>query len=358
MIPILDRYILREWSRILMITALGFPLILVMFEITDNLDDHFSRGVKPASVALAYVYSMPDKIFMILPAAVLFATVFTLGALNRHTELTAMKASGRSLFRTMLPLLLAALMATAAGWWVGERAPAATTRQLELLGEREVRSQTARYNFVYRADHGWVYAVRSLQIEQERMQDLVLEREGTGLDYPTLVMHAPTARHDSTGRWTLLGGRMRILPDDQTALTFVFDSARMAQLVESPEALLLEPKDPRSMTYAELGAYIDDLQRSGGDGRKLRVRQALKVAIPFTCLIITLFAAPLALTAPRGSGAVGVGISLAVTLVFLTLVQLAEAIGASGVLPPVAAAWAPNALFGIAGVVMLSRAPT
>lgn len=358
MIPILDRYVLREWLRILLVTAIGFPVIVSMFELTDNLDTHLNRGVRPAAVALGYLYSMPDKIFLILPAAVLFATVFTLGALNRHTELTAMKASGRSLYRTMAPLLLAALGATALGWWLGERAPAATTRQLELLGEREVRSQSTRYNFVYRADHGWVYAVHSLQITQRRMQDLVMEREGTGPGYPTLVVHAPAARHDPARGWTLLGGRMRILPDPSTALTFAYDSARMAQLTESPEALLLEPKDPRAMTYAELGSYIDDLERSGGDGRKLRVRQALKIAIPFTCLIITIFAAPLSLTAPRGSGAVGVGISLAVTVVFLTMVQLAEAVGAGGLLPPVAAAWTPNVLFGIAGLVLLAKAPT
>jgi lipopolysaccharide export system permease protein len=358
MLRLLDRYVLREWLRILLITAIGFPLIVVAFELTDNLDDHLSRGIDPANVALGYLFSMPDKIFLILPAAVLFATVFTLGALNRHTELTAMKASGRSLWRTLIPLLLASLGITGAGWWLGEWAPNATTRQLELLGEREVRSQTTRHNFVYRADHGWVYAARSLNLDQRRLQDLVMEREGTGPDYPTLAMHAPQAQHDSLGRWTLVNGRMRILPDAQTALTFAYDSARMAQLVETPEALLLEPKDPRAMTYAELGAYIDDLERSGGDGRKLRVRQALKMAIPFTCVIITLFAAPLALAAPRSSGAVGVGISLAVTVIFLTMVQLAEAIGAGGLLPPLAAAWAPNVVFGVAGLAMLARAPS
>jgi lipopolysaccharide export system permease protein len=88
------------------------------------------------------------------------------------------------------------------------------------------------------------------------------------------------------------------------------------------------------------------------------VRLALKIAVPFTCIVIAIFGAPLALTAPRAGGAVGVGISLATTVIFLLLVQLSEAVGAGGLVPPVAAAWIPNMVFAGIGLVLLARAPT
>lgn len=356
---ILDRYLLKEWVKILVVTALGFPLIVTAFELTDNLDTLLSRGITPEHVALGYLYGMPDKIFLVLPAAVLFATVFSVSAMNRHSELTAAKANGRSFHRMILPLACAALITTGVAYVVGELAPVATTRQLELHGEREVRSQSARYNFVYRADRGWVYAVRSLEIARATMRHVVLEREGTGEAYPTLVVQALAAQwSDSSSRWLLHDGRFRILPAPGADHTFAFDSLVPRTLTEPPQALLLEPKDPKEMQYAELGRYIRDLERSGGDGRKLRVRQALKISIPFTCIVVAIFGAPLALTAPRGSGAVGVGLSLAVTLVFLTFVQLSEAIGAGGLMPPTLAAWLPNLLFGTVGGWMLVRAPT
>jgi len=356
---ILDRYLLREWVKILLVSALGFPIIVIAIELADSLQDHLNRGVAPTAVALGYLYGMPDKVFLILPAAVLFATVFSLNSLNRHSELTAAKASGRSFYRTIFPVLLAAVVTTAGCYFLGEWAPIATTRQLELFGEREVRSQTARYNFVYRADEGWVYAVRSLDIRRNTMRNAVLEREGVGPDYPTLVVHSPVATYDdSPRRWNLLRGYFRILPGLGEELSFSFDSLYQRSLVESPAQLLIEPKQPREMRYAELGRYINDLERSGGDGRKLRVRQGLKIAIPFTCIVIAIFAAPLALTAPRGSGAVGVAISLVTTVIFLMMVQLSEAVGASGVLPPLVAAWTPNVLFGGVGLVMLKRART
>lgn len=356
---ILDRYLLREWVRIVLVTALGFPLIVIAFGLTDNLDEHLARKIPPKAIALGYAYSLPDNIFMALPAAVLFATVFSIGALNRHSELTAAKASGRSVRRMIVPVLGAALLTSGVALVLGEWAPVATTRHLEYLGEREVRSTTSRFGFVYRADEGWVYAVRALDLRDNAMRDVVMEREGPSADYPTLVVQSPVARFDTTAaRWTLRRAQVRVLPGVEEGLAFAFDSLRQRSLVQTPSDLLVEPKEPREMRYAELGRYIDDLERSGGDGRKLRVRQALKIAVPFTCLVIAIFGAPLALAAPRASGALGVGISLATTVFFLLLVQLSEAVGAGGLLPPVVAAWMPNAVFAAIGMVLLARAPT
>ncbi len=356
---ILDRYVLWEWLKIFVLTEIGFPVIVTAFELTDSLDEHMSRGIEPAAIALGYLYSFPEKIFLVMPAGVLFATVFTIGLLNRHSELTACKAAGRSFYRTIAPIFIAAILVAGAAFALSEWSPAATRRQLELLGERQVRSTTSRYNFVYRADQGWVYTVWALDITQNTMRHSVLEREGTGIEYPTLVIQSPRAAYDSTpARWTLENGQFRIIRDLGDQLTFGFDSLVQRSLVESPSQLLIEPKEPKEMRFAELGRYIDDLERSGGDGRKLRVRQALKIAIPFTCIVIAFFGAPLALTSPRGSGALGVGLSLITTVVFLMFIQLSEAIGAGGLMPPTAAAWLPNITFGAAGVLLLARART
>ena len=73
---------------------------------------------------------------------------------------------------------------------------------------------------------------------------------------------------------------------------------RLRALTQSPADLLAEPKAPDEMRYAELGRYIDALKRSGNDANKLIVEQALKLALPATCLIIALFGAPLAVPGP------------------------------------------------------------
>ncbi len=356
---ILDRYLFRAWLKIFAATTLGFPLVVIILEITDDLNEYLTRGVQTADIMLAQIYGLPENVFRVLPAAVLFATVFSIGSMNRHSELTAVKASGRSFHRVVIPTLIASFFAAAVGLVIGELAPGATMRKLELLGELEIRATNSRQNFVYRAEEGWVYTIRSLNIRQRTMHDLVFEREGVGDEYPTLVIQAKVGLFDdSTGIWTLRDGRSRMVTESAGESTVRFDSLRMSSLGETPDDLLSEPKQPEQMTYAELGEYIDALERSGGDGRKLLVFRALKIAVPVTCIIIALFGAPLAVAAPRTTGAFGIAASLATTMLFLLLVQLSQAVGAGGVLPPTVAAWTPNAVFAAAGLWLLKRAPT
>jgi lipopolysaccharide export system permease protein len=362
----LDRYLAQEWLRVFLVTLLGFPILVIVIDLTDKLDTYMGRGIKPGAVALSYVFDLPEKMFLVLPVAVLFATVFTVGALGRHSELTAAKASGISFHRLVRPLFVAAGTAFIAGLLLGEIAPVATARRLELLGEKAIRSTSARYNFVYRADRGWVYAIRALDLRSREMTDLMLEREGNGASYPTIVVAAQRAVYADTGRaarrprWVLHRGALRYLAGNEPGgeVSFEFDSLQTRTFVEKPVDLLAEPKAPDEMRYGELGRYIDALRRSGSNVKKLQVELALKIAIPFICLLIALFGAPLAISSPKSGAAWGVAASLATTFIVLLMFQLAKAIGQGGVLPPMLAAWTPNILVAVAAVYLLRKAPT
>src|SRR5262245_7573949 len=131
-ISTLDRYVVSSWFRIFFLTALGFPIVSILINLTDTLNRLLDRGLTMKEIAISYIYSIPENAFIVMPAAVLFATVFTVGAMGRHSELTAAKAGGISFYRLMLPLFLSSVAATFLAFTVGEMAPGATARQLEL----------------------------------------------------------------------------------------------------------------------------------------------------------------------------------------------------------------------------------
>src|SRR4029453_2400856 len=106
------------------------------------------------------------------------------------------------------------------------------------------------------------------------------------------------------------------------------------------------------------GRYIDALARTGSHTKKLRVERALKLAVPFTCIVVALFCPSLAVSGPRSGTAWGVAVSLGTTFVFLLMVQLTKAIGAGGVLPPLVAAWLPNVVFGCAAAWLMKETRT
>jgi lipopolysaccharide export system permease protein len=356
-IGLLDRYVFGTWARIFLMTALGFPLIQVIIDLADNFEKLLRAGLGTKEILVSYAFAIPGFAFEVLPAAVLFATLFTIGALSRNTELTAAKASGVSFHRLLIPILIGAVGVTGLGLALGEIAPGATARSLELQKSKATPSRSSKFNFVYRADEGWVYTIRTLDLRSRTLRGLLFERQGQGAEFPTLAITADSATWDTTAaHWRLWRGRSRMISAAGDEQTFAFRSARLGVMREQPDELLLEPKKPEEMRYAELGRYIGALKRAGNDASKLEVDQALKIVLPVTCFIIAIFGAPMGLTAPRSGAAVGIAIGLGSTVAFLTMIQLSRAVGISGFMPPIMAAWLPSILFLSIGGVLLLKA--
>jgi len=354
----LDRYVFSEFWKIFVMTALGFPVLIVIIDLVDNLDKYLNRQLPQSQIALSYLYFIPDSMFLVMPAAVLFATVFTIGSLTRHSEITAAKASGISFYRLTLPIYLGAIFAAVLAIGLGELVPITNERRAELLEEKKFQAGTDRYNFAFAAEGGRVYKISSLNADKGKLEGLEIERKGKGADYPTYVLTADEGDWTRRG-WTLMKGAMHVIPSDTTTdVTFVFDSLHDRGLREPPTELIATQKAPQEMGYRALSRYIAALERSGGDANELRVERALKIAIPVTCIIIALFGAPLATSTQRGGAAYGIGISLATTVIFLMLIQLTKAVGSKGIVAPELAAWAPNAAFALIGLVMLARVRT
>ncbi len=357
-IRVLDRYVTTEFLKIFVITTLGFPILTILIDLTDHVDGYLSKGLSAGRVALAYLAGMPEQVFFITPAAVLFAAVFSVGSLARHSEVTAAKASGISFHRLVRPIFALAAAASVFAFFLGEFAPLGQERRATLLEEKTVRSQTTRYNFVYRADGGRMYSVRTLSVPDRAMNGVQIERQGTGPEFPSYFLSAVSASYAPGNSWTLRTGSLRFFLGRDQEIAFAFDSLRQRAMTERPLDLTVEPKAPDQMRYAELGHYVRTVERAGGDANKLKVERALKIAIPCTCLIIALFGTPLGIAGMRGGPAYGVAVSLATTIVFLTMIQIMRAVGAGGVVPPLIAAWIPNTIFGIAGAVLFAKART
>jgi lipopolysaccharide export system permease protein len=397
----LDRYVFAEFFKIFVVTAFGFPVLVIVIDLTDNIDKYLNRNIPYSDIALSYLYWLPDSMFMVLPAAVLFATVFSIGAVTRHQEITAAKASGISFYRFIAPIFVGSLLATGLGLLIGELVPTFNAKRLALLQEARFRAGTTRFNFAYSAERGRVYKIGTLNAEAGSMDAVEIERKGKGPDYPTYVLSAQSAAWNGPGAkgrgtaarqaaakaaakvgatvgaktggparaplqpkaggregWVLRQGDLHILPDTTRDIVFSFDSLRDRHLRERPSDLMATPKAPQEMGYRELGRYIRAMERSGADVNELRVERMLKITIPVTCIVILLFGAPLATSTQRGGAAYGVGVSLGTTVIFLMLIQLMKAVGGKGLIPPDLAAWVPSIAFAVVGMILLARVRT
>jgi lipopolysaccharide export system permease protein len=358
----LDRYVFGEFFKIFLGTALGFPVLVVIIDLVDNLEKYLNRQIPRGDIALSYLYFLPESAFMVVPAAVLFATVFAIGSFTRHAEITAAKASGMSFYRMILPIFIGATLAFGIDLALGELMPVTTRMRNELLRDVRVTDTQVRNNFAFAGELGRVYKIAQMISDRRMINSIQIERKGNGPAYPTYLLSAESAVFDtaaSDGRqWKLMKGQMNIVSDTGISFMLQFESGHDTHFTERPQDMMRAPRSPQEMRYEELSRFIAAAERSGTDVNTLRVERMLKIAIPAACIIIALFGAPLATSTQRGGAAYGVAVSLGTTIVFLLAVQLTKAVGKQGIISPEVAAWIPGIAFGLIGLVLLARVRT
>jgi lipopolysaccharide export system permease protein len=356
---ILDRYIAREFLRLFLLFALAAPILFILGDWTDNIGAFTERGLPLSDVTLGYLFMLPQFVLWAFPVASLIATVFTVSAMARHSEMAAAKAGGISFHRATLVLPLLGVLLTGAALVLTEVVPLGIRRSAELHGER-TNFRASRNDFVYRAEDGNVFGIRRMDEASARIYGLTMMREGDKAGLPTVYTFAREAVWDSvTGDWALLDGRMRVFAEGRSERLFHFERLIPTRLRETPEELLTEQKQPEEMRFAEMDRFIRALERSGGQPFELIFSRAEKIAIPVATLIVILFGAPLLAGASARSGpAYGIGVSLGITIVYLMMFRLAQAIGATGAIDPALAAWIPNAFFAVGAVGLNLRVRT
>ncbi|MFV1987448.1 MAG: LptF/LptG family permease [Gemmatimonadota bacterium] len=356
---LLDRYIGAQFLKIFVIFVLGVPFLFIVIDLTDNLDVFIDQGATRAQLLMHYIYQFPYQSLLAFPIAALLASVFTISSMTKRFETVAINAGGVSFYRMTAPLLLLALLLSGVALALTELVPVTNRLSVEALEREERRSRSIRMSFVFRADQGLVYKIRRLDTSVDRIDNIQVEREGTGPEFPTMHIAANTAHWDSiSNRWVMLYGWLRRFPTHDSERAYEFESLHLRDFDEPPAELRAEPKEPDEMRFAELGQFIEAIERSGGRPRSLRTARAQRIAFPFACLVIVLFGMPLAHSNRRGGAPQSIGIALATTVIFLIFVRIAEALGAGGAMDPTLAAWLPNGVFLAAGLGLFTKVRT
>jgi lipopolysaccharide export LptBFGC system permease protein LptF len=109
------------------------------------------------------------------------------------------------------------------------------------------------------------------------------------------------------------------------------------------------------MNFAELAAYIRDLQQSGFDTVRLQVQFHKKFAVPLFGLIMAVISIPFAFVTGNRGAMAGVGVSFGIAIAYWAVGQLFEQVGNLSQLPAALAAWSPDVVFSLAGMYLFTH---
>ena len=111
---LIDKYLLQTFLAPLVYCLLAFVMIYIVYDLFDNLPDFIEGRTPLLLVAKYYFILMPSVLVRIVPISLLLAVLYALYQLTKNNELTAMRASGVSLTRLMIPFVAVGVLASVA----------------------------------------------------------------------------------------------------------------------------------------------------------------------------------------------------------------------------------------------------
>lgn len=349
-LPVLTRHLVREFLWVFGLTLAAFIAIYLIADFFDRLDTILKHEPSLGTVIRLFAYRVPLVVTQATPFAVLVGGLMGLGLLARHNEFVALRACGVSIWQIALPLLaVGALISVAMFGWNEAVVPFSarrwqTIRQVEIKG-RETANFFAGREVWYHGVAGF-YNIDRIAARRQRLLGLTVYQLNEGFR-PRRIVEIESATWDGR-KWAFSGARTRDFADGGSvaraglprgfALPETFDDFRVVSL------------DAEELSYGMLRKQIKALRRKGVDASESWVDLHLKLALPAASFLMVLVAVPLATRGTRTTSlAVNIGRGLVVGFSYFVVVAFTRALGQSGTLPPVVAAWSANVLFALIG---------
>jgi LPS export ABC transporter permease LptF/LPS export ABC transporter permease LptG len=364
---IVDRYLTREF---LTLFAYGLALTTVVVIVADLMTtlERYLRMKPPLVYVLQhFLYRTPPFVYQALHIIILMTTILLVLGLSRTNELTALKASGVSLYRVSLPIFGVVGLVTLGALGFQEIAlPALNQRAVEVdetkIKRRAMPQLRKRSQIWYRSREGEgrnsrIYHIDLLDPKLVEMKGVVLLELTPDFGLKQRWDARAMRWRESDQLWELQQAVSRRFLPDRTDEVRTFADTTL-RLPERFADFAQVPKAPDVMNYAELREYIGRLQQGGHQVGKYLVDLYAKMSFLFAHLIMALVGIPFALQSPRAGRMIGIALCLALGLAYFLVHSAAMALARTEVLPPVVAAWTANGLFGTLGLFFFLRART
>ncbi len=359
---LMDLYVLRRFFSYFAILMAVFIFLFEAFTFFELLDDIARHRIAFFVVVDYFVYLTPYLTYQLAPLAALVAILVTLGVMSKNNEVVACKASGISLYRMAVPLLLAGLT-LAAGMIVLDDTflPYANQRQDALRNQIKGRPPQT-----YRQPERWIFGENSKIYNYDLFdpaQNLfggltVLEIDPVTFEIRRRVFAARATWSDAQKLWVLESGWVREFSAGSIVRYERFNVKDLPELTEPPRYFNREVLPAIQMSWPQLRRYIDDLHRAGFDVSALTVQWHRKLAFPLIAPVSMLLAFPFAFLVGSRGALGGIAIGVAIGIIYWLGAELLSAMGGVGQLPPLLAGWSPDIIFFFLGLYFFFKMPT
>jgi lipopolysaccharide export system permease protein len=356
-VKLLDRYVLKNFLQAYIYCIVGFVSIWLIYDISDNIQTFIDQDFGPVKVVHYYLTQLPQICVILLPVSLLLALLFCLGRMSRSNEIVSMLTAGVSIPRVLAPLIIVGLLTVWASTALNYKlAPHGDLARKSLLASERVRRESRIEGQIFRnrTDHR-TWFIQSFRRGDTAFHNVQVLQQNQD-DKMTINYLAAGARYDARQkRWELQNVKI-VNYDPQGNITHeeMQPSLVIDHWSETPFRLSSANVRAESLSVPELREYL----RFNSDFpatllAPFHTHLQYRLALPWTCLVVVLIAAPLGIGYSRRGilSSVATSIILVFSMNFLT--HLFLALGEGDRVPAWIAAWTPNLIFAVIGGYLL-----
>ncbi len=351
---IIDRYLASDLISPFLIGIAGFVLIMTTDLLFTFVDMIINKGIPLWAIVRLILYKLPAIMVLTFPVSFLFACALVLGRLSRENELTAIRTSGISFYRIILPFVILSFFIASLSLLINEYIVPFSNKISDSIIRQIIYKQPItdiKENVFFKDSLGRHYFVRRVYQKQQLLED-ILVYEITNSNLPRIITAKKAIPKE--GKWHLIDGVIHEF-DTEGKLKYEASFQNADILVEENVMGFSDQKTTDEMNSSELKTLIAQMNKGGVSTSALQTDYFMKFAIPAATIVFALIGIPLSIPSQKAGKSWGFVVSIVVVFSYYVFASVFRSLGRGGVISPFAAAWFPPILISLFGIILIYR---
>lgn len=358
---ILDRYIAKEYSKLFILILASIAALFLIIDLFERMRMFLSNSATFYQMLSYLFFMIPMIISQTTPVAVLLASLLTFSNLSKHSEILAMKASGISLYRTSVPVIVIAFIVCILSFLFSEFITPYANDKADHIKLVEIEKQQHlgffKQNQIWYRGKGAIYNFKMFDPATNTLKGITINY----LDNKFLLqmrIDAESAQWKDN-QWVFQNLMISRFPEGQFP-SIDWISTKVIELPEKPVDFKSVQKEAAKMGYTELRNYINKIQAEGYDTTRYLADLHGKIAINLVSMILVFIGISFSLMkTERGGGIMqSIGVGVVIGFSYWVVHAFAMSLGRSGTMPAFLSAWIANLILGSISITMFLRVKT
>lgn len=353
-------YIFRLFLPLFIGSMITFAFILELVDLMMNIWKYIFNMVPPAVVGTIMLNFLPKTFTWAVPLSVLFASCFMLSSLYSKNELTALFASGISLIRWSMPLIVFSALLSVGLFVFQDKVVVKTSLKYDEIKTKALRQEKNKSNdniVIISEDGGKIYKAEYYDDFLKRIHELYVVDRNEKQELVSIIYSPVALWDDKDGHWQVQGG-VEYIYEDGALKSGSVNKVDEMNLTEPPETFRNNTISVESATVEESRVYIKHLQKAGLPFAEALSQYYNKFSFPFVVLIVAFLSIGISGKSQRNVFVISLTLSLGMAVLFYVTQMITMLMAKFGMLPPLVGAWAPVVIFIIISVVLLKYSHT